>query len=1052
MSGTATEGPSIESYKRLAGIFHDVLSSQDLDTVLERIADTLTELIPYDTLTIYTADEKQRMLVPILARDPWEAEEILNSPGAFGEGLSGWAAEHREPVLANDAHNDPRSKLIEGTELSPESMIAVPLLARGAIVGVLVIYRLGDGARFSQEEFTLACLFGDAASLAIDNAQVRAFLEHQAQTDALTGAYNHRFFQERLRSELNRASRSHDSVGLLMFDIDDFKRLNDAFGHQLGDQVLIAMADMLRKTIRASDVLCRLGGEEFAVIMPSCDAGAALGLATRIAADLAELDFAPAGAVTVSIGIAQGPEHAMNPRELLHCAEAAMMTAKARGKNRIVLFDEGATERPDVDASHDVRSIAHMKMLQSLSGKLNRLNDVKQIGRTIGTELRTLIDYHNCRIYAVHDGICVPIAFMGEWAAEDEGETADLVQVMPIKVGEGITGRVAATRRPLLIPNALECDFAIQLPGTVSIEESLLAVPLIFGHRCIGVIILSKLGINGFDQDDMRLMEILAGNASVALENARLYEQRGRDIDNARALLEAAAMMNTPSSFEAIAEIAVTQAAKILGATQTSLWMEDDEMDTFRCVAHHGYADDPTIAPILYSVLDRSAAELFFKDRTEPYVLSPEEGDRFFAPPSGVVSRTVVVAPLPTQEGASGWMIVRQPDENPYFFDTVRLALLAAFAYQAAVVLEKAVISRRQKEDADIASSLLQFSHGLATSSNLDEVLASVVEVAARTLGGLKASVWLQEADTGELVCEAQHGHDEKELERLVAARFNDQMAKSFLDREWPFVMRPSDMAGMPQTHGSGQERIYAVAPLKLDGGRLGALVAMGPPGFSYSEKKMRLLTGMAQQARIAISNALSFEVLESTFIATVESLANALEAKDQYTSAHTRTITDLSLEVGIAMGMSAPELKKLELAALFHDIGKIGIPTNILWKPGPLDAEEEIIMQGHPELGERILAPIDRLHEVSPIVRACHERWDGGGYPDGRAGEDIPLEARIIFVCDAFDAMTTDRPYRARLPLEEAFRRLELAAGTQFDPKIVDLFLKVMNESTTQV
>ena len=149
-----------------------------------------------------------------------------------------------------------------------------------------------------------------------------------------------------------------------------------------------------------------------------------------------------------------------------------------------------------------------------------------------------------------------------------------------------------------------------------------------------------------------------------------------------------------------------------------------------------------------------------------------------------------------------------------------------------------------------------------------------------------------------------------------------------------------------------------------------------------------------------------------------------------------------MSIEVGRELGLDAVHLKRVELGALFHDIGKIGIPASILMKPGPLTTEERSMIERHLELGERILAPIDQLAQVRPIVRACHERYDGLGYPDSLKGEEIPLEARIIFACDAFHAMTTDRPYREALPVEEAFRRLVDAAGTQFDPRVVDVCL----------
>src|SRR4051794_22243868 len=406
----------VESYRRLAEVYHQVLSAQSLDSLLERIADTLSELMPYEALHVYEANEERRELVPVLARSDSHQHAIMQSRPAFGEGITGWAVENRRPVWTNRAHLDPRVVNVPGTPIEPEAQITVPLVALGALKGALNIYRLGDDAKFYEHEFELAKWFGDAAALAFDNAQVKARLEHLAQTDSLTGLYNHRFFHERLRSELTRASRSHDPVAVLMFDLDDFKRVNDVYGHGAGDHLLVQLARVARETVRGSDVVCRIGGEEFGVIMPSCDAGDALALAARLTERLRETELEPAGHVTVSIGVSQGPQHAMNPRELIACAEAAMMTAKARGKNQVVLYDDGATERPAPGSARDVRSIAHLKMLQSLAGKLNRLNDVKQIGETIATELRLLIDYHNCRVLLRDDDDDLrPVTFVGDY-------------------------------------------------------------------------------------------------------------------------------------------------------------------------------------------------------------------------------------------------------------------------------------------------------------------------------------------------------------------------------------------------------------------------------------------------------------------------------------------------------------------------------------------------------------------------------------------------------------------------------------------------------------
>jgi diguanylate cyclase (GGDEF)-like protein len=868
--GVPIEAPVVESYRRLADVFHEVLAEQSLDALLVRIADTLADLIPHDTLTIYEADEARGRLVPMIVRDEY-AEEIMRSRIGFDEGVTGWVATRREAALVNQAHLDPRVSVVPGTPVDPEALISIPLIARAQIKGVLNIYRVGEDAKFDEAEFDLAKRFADAAALALDNAQIRARLEHQAQTDSLTGLFNHRAFHERLLNALQEASRTHFPVAVLMLDIDNFKRVNDVHGHGVGDEVLQQLAETLRSSVRPQDVVCRLGGEEFGVIMSACDGADAVRVAERIVARAGQVEVPAVGAVTVSVGLARGPEHAMNPRELTACAEAAMMTAKAQGKNRIVLYDDEGTERPDEPAkARDVRSIAHLKMLQSLSGKLNRLNDVRQIGDEIAGELRSLIDYHNCRVSVVDGDDVVPVAFRGDLAAATLALPLELLRA---KVGVGITGRCAETGESLLIGDAANCEFATRIPGTPVIEESLLAVAMSYGSRVVGVIVVSKLGLDQFDEDDVRLLEVLAGQAAVAVENASLYESARRE--------------------------------------------------------------------------------------------------------------------------------------------------------------------------AESATSLLEFGRELATAANLDDILQRIVELTADLLASSRTSIWFED-DDGMLAPSKLHGYTQAERASVEVRRFDAAKARAgFRSGTGPFVLGPLEWTRIDDDP-LDPAASYALAPVEVDG-RLICIVAALPTG-EFGERELRLLGGLAHQAKLAIANASNYEGLEQTFVSTVEALANALEANDEYTSRHARWITDLSLRVGGELGLDDRALKHLELAALLHDIGKIGIPSDVLSKPGRLTVEERRLIETHPALGERIIAPIERLEAVRPIVRHCHERWDGRGYPDGIAGEAIPLESRIILVCDAYHAMTTDRPYRKRLSHPEAVRRLNDGAGTQFDPSVVSVCLDVLS------
>jgi len=516
----------------------------------------------------------------------------------------------------------------------------------------------------------------------------------------------------------------------------------------------------------------------------------------------------------------------------------------------------------------DVRSIAHLKMLQSLSGKLSRLNDVERIGLTIADELRLLIDYHNCRVFLRDGDALKPVAFRGELMAAEPGAP---VELLPTALGRGITGRVAETGEPLLVHDAAHHAFGEQIAGTAEIEESLLAVPLKFGARVIGVIVISKLGLDQFDADDLRVLEVLAAHASVALENARLYEA--------------------------------------------------------------------------------------------------------------------------------------------------------------------------QRREAESAKELLAFGREVAEAKGIAEVAGRVVDGSARILSTKSASIWLQDSSSGDLI---RLAGDPDDLSERTRSAIPVEHLGPWLTRTEPFFVDASDYAAIAAPP-EGSDGRFAIAPFVVDG-RWGVIAAGIPEATEYGDRELELLGGLARQTKLALQSAASYETLERTFLSTVEALANALEANDEYTSTHARWITDLALKLGAELGLEPDELKRLELGALFHDIGKIGIPSKILTKSGPLTEEERAIIETHPVLGERILAPIEKLEEVRRIVRSAHEHYDGGGYPDGLAGNDIPLESRIVLACDAFHAMTTDRPYRKALGVEEARRRLVEASGSQFDPQIVDALLRVVD------
>ena len=179
----------------------------------------------------------------------------------------------------------------------------------------------------------------------------------------------------------------------------------------------------------------------------------------------------------------------------------------------------------------------------------------------------------------------------------------------------------------------------------------------------------------------------------------------------------------------------------------------------------------------------------------------------------------------------------------------------------------------------------------------------------------------------------------------------------------------------------------------------------------------------------------------------TIQALSAAIEQKDPYTQGHSQRVCDLAEKLGQELKLRTYELEQLRYAAILHDIGKIGIPESILNKPGSLTREEFDQIKNHPLMGVNILQKIDFLKEVTLIMQNHHEYYDGSGYPEGKAGDRIPFLSRIITLADAYDAMTSDRPYRAALSPEHAIEEIQDKSGSQFDPQVVRAFLKLYKE-----
>jgi putative nucleotidyltransferase with HDIG domain len=262
-----------------------------------------------------------------------------------------------------------------------------------------------------------------------------------------------------------------------------------------------------------------------------------------------------------------------------------------------------------------------------------------------------------------------------------------------------------------------------------------------------------------------------------------------------------------------------------------------------------------------------------------------------------------------------------------------------------------------------------------------------------------------------------------------------DSIAVNGRDRV-PEYLSPMSQAGM---------RSFLILPIRVDNSLQAALICANRSTESPAMEGFQELRQVADQLTVAFSHARLIQALEEMQLGTLKALARAIDAKSEWTAGHSERVTHLALEIGRAMNLSHKELRTMQAGGLLHDIGKIGTPPSILDKAGKLTEDEMKIMQDHVRCGVRILEPIASFRESIPIVAQHHEWFDGKGYPAGLAGEDISLHARIFAVADCYDALISDRPYRKGLPKEKTVAMLRDKSGTQFDPKVIEAFNKLV-------
>ncbi len=408
-------------------------------------------------------------------------------------------------------------------------------------------------------------------------------------------------------------------------------------------------------------------------------------------------------------------------------------------------------------------------------------------------------------------------------------------------------------------------------------------------------------------------------------------------------------------------------------------------------------------------------------------------------------TQNILCSPLRTDKVIGVIEIINKKGRRPFgredreMLETLADQLALDIAY-ATLLSESIGVARRRTKQMELAMVL---------NSSLDQrqVRKQAIEAVTELLDAEVASLLLVDHKTKELFFEVALGEKEEQVKQ-IRLKMGEGIAGWVAANNQPALV--NDVQNDPRYFRRAQTitdfitRNMLCVPVRSRGLVIGVLQAINKKaGGLFTEEDLENCWTLSNQVAIALENAQLYAELKETFLNTAEALAAAVEKRDPYTGGHIKRVVEYSMAIARHMAKPLTDLEDLRLAAVLHDIGKIGIKDSVLLKQSRLDHEEIAHMREHPLVGEDILVHIEQMKSVRRIMRAHHEKWDGTGYPDGLKGDRIPVHARIIAIADTFDAITTDRPYRKAADWKTALEEIRRCSGREYDPVLVQAFLR---------
>ncbi|HEU0291404.1 MAG TPA: GAF domain-containing protein [Anaerolineales bacterium] len=1007
-------------------------SSLDLKQVLQIILDQLVALIPSDAGSIQLLEKDHLNIVAAIGPEGEQFKKLgrilLNE---FP--INRLVIEEKLPVRIGDVLADSRFvRLIEPS--NTRSFLAIPLIVKGRAIG-LITFDSHQKGRFTDQHEELAFATANHAGIALENARL--------YQEALQAA-DRRAVLHQLSQEIVRISQDPEKI---------YSAIHTAASRLMScDVFLIALRDETKdENIAVYSVeaqqryeLGRMPGnagftgavikDGISIILRN-EAEVEQRVVNRFGSPrhvqsvvAVPMRFGDKVIGMISAQCYEPGAYQLEEQTLLEMLATYAATAIENGR----LFESEQKRRQEAET------------LRRAAATTSSTLDPDTVAREILAALKQIIPYDSGSVF-LHEGDKLRIVMAQGYPHSEQ------LKNLTFPDNDEFFQTVKVTGQPIIVEDAQK-DARFKNWGDARQVHGWMVVPLVSRGRVIGSVALDSLKPGTFDESSSHIAMMFAHQAAAAIDNARLYgetQQRLRDLE---IINRVSTSLRLAQSVADILPILLDEALLLIDTPNGAIWLYEHTDNTLKQRIARGASTQAT-----YTVLrpeDGIIGHVFSSG--EKYIAPELKKDLLMFPgnrdstPEGLSG---IFIPIKSTIGPVGVLLVAVETSRHITGEINLLTILAEITGNA---IHRAELFDQSQEQIHRLTTLRDIDSAIASSTDLRVTLNILMDHALKHLKADAVDILLYHSELQSLTFLTSAGFytpaPSRPLMRLGEGLAGQVVMKGSVEYVSD-LQTLNEARGDPLLVREGFVTYFGV-PLIVKGQVKGVFEVFIRSSFAPTADWMQFLHTLAGQAAIAVDNAQLFDNLQRSnqeitqaYDTTLEGWARALELRDRETEGHTRRVTDLTMQLTRYMGVADDEVVNIYRGVLLHDIGKMGVPDQILRKTGPLNDLEWTEMRKHPEYAFNLLAPIPYLRPALDIPYCHHEHWDGSGYPRGLKGEQIPLSARIFAIVDIWDALLSDRPYRKAWPEERVIQYIKDVSGTILDPLVVQAFLQMMAE-----